>query len=89
MAASRLTTPFEDEDTVPARVMLPLHAVPRLRVSLDELRQLPLDASAALLLSRVDGRCSVYEVLQACDMSGDDALLTMSRLVEVGAIELA
>ena len=49
------------------RPLMPLHAVPWLIMTLDQVKALPLDARAGRLLSLVDGRATIDEVGDAID----------------------
>ena len=68
----------------------PLSAVPRLSVTLEGLHSLTLDASTAYLLSLVDGRATVEDILELAreELQRDEALVVLARLVQLGAIEL-
>ncbi len=72
------------------RPALPLFAIPWLVVAIDGLCVLPLDARSAYLLSLVDGRCSVEEILDICqtEVGREDARAVLAELLWLGAIEL-
>jgi hypothetical protein len=76
--------------TSEVRPHLPLGAVPRLAITLEGLRLLPLDARAAYLLSIVDGHCTVEMLLDICEtaLERDEALDTLACLLQLKAIEL-
>ena len=72
------------------RAHVPLFAVPWLAITVEGLHHLPLDARAAYLLSLVDGQCTVELILDICrlELGRDEALSTLSHLLQLGAIEL-
>jgi hypothetical protein len=70
------------------RPAMPLGAVPRLAVTAEGLHLLPLDSRAAYLLSLVDGRCTINTVLENSDMARHEAVSILTRLLQLGAIEL-
>ena len=72
------------------RPHLPLFAVPCLAITVEGLRQLPLDARAAYLLSLVDGHWTVETILDICvpEVERDEALGILAYLVQLGAVEL-
>jgi hypothetical protein len=76
--------PMGEERTTP----VPLDAVPRLAVTAEGLRLLPLDARAAYLLSLVDGRSTVDVVLDVCEMAREEAIGILVQLLRLGAIAL-
>lgn len=70
------------------RPMVPLHAVPWLIVTLDQVMELPLDTRAGRLLSLIDGRSTVEMILDMAGMPEDEAIAVLARLVELEVIEL-
>jgi len=70
------------------RPLVPMTAVPWLVVTYDALRDLPLDARAGFILSRIDGRCTVEMLLDVSSMREDETLEILRELVRLGAIEL-
>jgi hypothetical protein len=79
-----------DGPTSEVRAHVPLFAVPRLAVTVEGLRLLPLDARAAYLLSLADGHCTVEEILDICsqELERDDAMGILAHLLQLGAIDL-
>jgi hypothetical protein len=67
---------------------VPMFAIPRLTVSLDGLRKLPLDPGAGYLVSLMDGHATVEVILDACELERDEALAMLARLLQLEAIEL-
>jgi len=70
------------------RPIVPLHAVPWLIVTLDEVRELPLDPRAGLLLSLMDGRSTVEMILDMVGLPEDEAIAVLAKMVELEVIEL-
>lgn len=56
--------------------------VPRIAISLRDLSLLPLDHREGFLLSLVDGRLTVESILDICAMPAEEALGTLSSLIE-------
>jgi hypothetical protein len=69
--------------------MDPSLAVPQLTMTAERLHLLALDSRAAYLLSLIDGECTLGTILEVCDMDHDEALAILTRLVGLGAVELA
>jgi hypothetical protein len=65
-----------------------LTGVPRPLLSDAELRWLGLDHRSGFLLSRIDGACSIEELLDVCGMPRLEALKTLADLLDRGAIEI-
>ncbi len=63
-------------------------SVPRVAVSAQALRQLPLDHRSGFLVACVDGVSDVASILDVCAMRREEALDLLGRLVRLGAIEL-
>jgi hypothetical protein len=70
------------------RLLIPLHAVPWLVMTYDELRALPLDSRAGFVISLVDGRCTVEILLDLGGIPEDETLAILGELLRLGAIEL-
>jgi len=62
--------------------------VPRLTVTVDELRGLPIDPRAAFLVSLVDGGCSLAMIADIAGIPTDDAIGIFAMLVQLGIVEL-
>lgn len=74
--------------TSDVRPLVPPFAVPGLLVTMDELRNLPLDPRAGHVVSLIDGRANVEGI---ADMSGiplDEITTIFATLLELEAIEL-
>jgi len=73
------------------RPIVSLSAVPRLAVTAEGLRSLPIDATTAYLLSLVDGQSTVQAILDVCEpeLRRDDALGLFAWLLQLRAIELS
>jgi hypothetical protein len=70
------------------RPLTSLKLVPWLKVSLDQLRELPIDPRAAFLVSLVDGQCSVETIADVAGMPALEVAEIFSTLTQLGAIEL-
>ena len=70
------------------RPLMPLHAVPWLIMTLDQMKALPLDARAGRLLSLIDGRATIEMILDMSGIREDEAIDILARMLELGAIEL-
>jgi len=70
------------------RPIVPMHAVPWLVVTHDELRRLPLDARGGFLVSLIDGRCTVEMLLDIAGLPEDEVIALLGQLTQWGAIEL-
>jgi hypothetical protein len=82
-------TPAPSDDQPPSGIVLRLEVlagVPRLVVSMPELKAMPLDDRAGFILSFVDGAYTVEMILDACAMRRDDALAILGQLVARGVI---
>jgi hypothetical protein len=80
-------TPSDDQP--PSGIVLRLEvlaAVPRLVVSMLELKAMPLNDRAGFILSFVDGAYTVEMILDACAMRRDEALTILAQLVAQGVI---
>ena len=63
-------------------------AVPRLRVSRDEILKFNLPANAGFVVSTVDGVTSVNEMIELSGMDPFEGLRTCCRLLDAGIIEV-
>lgn len=70
------------------RRLAPMTAVPWLMMTLDQLRELPIDPPAAFLVSLVDGQCTVEMIADVAAMPRQDVARTFAMLAELGAVEL-
>jgi hypothetical protein len=70
------------------RQHLALELVPWLKVTLEQLRELPIDPRAAFLVSLVDGQCSVETIADVAGMPAFEAAEIFAMLAQLGAIEL-
>lgn len=61
---------------------------PRLAVSLDALKSMPLDHRAGFILSFADGKHTIDALLDACAMSHEEALAILYDLECRGIIEI-
>jgi hypothetical protein len=77
-----------DEAGSDIRSVVPLHAVPSVVVTYDQLVAMPLDVRHAFVLSLIDGRMSVEMLLDVAALPEDETIAIMRRLLELGAIEL-
>ena len=62
--------------------------VPRLLIPVEELTQLNLSPDAGFLVTRIDGRYSIGEVLKISPISAIDAKLALYRLAQEGHVAL-
>jgi hypothetical protein len=79
---------FEGASTGEVRALVSPAMVPRLTVTVDQLRELPLDPRAAFLVSLVDGRCSLGMIAGIARMPEDDAIGIFAMLIQLRAVEL-
>jgi hypothetical protein len=82
-------TAADPEETPPSGIILRrevLRKVPRLAVSMNELRTLPLDHRAGFIVSFVDGTYSIEMILDVCAMRRQDALEILGELAARGVI---
>ncbi len=70
------------------RPIVPMHAVPWLVVTHEELRRLPLDSRAGFVVSLIDGRCTVEMLLDVAGLPEDEVIALLAQLARLGAIEL-
>lgn len=82
-----------DEDDTPTFPRFPtprpfLRRVPVLRIALSELGALPLDPRAAFILSNVDGRMTIENILDVCAMPSHEAAQIIDELIDLGVIRL-
>jgi len=64
------------------------HRIPRVTVPQSDVRWLGLDHRGGFLLSRIDGKASIEELLDVCGMPRSEALKTLVELQDVRAIEV-
>jgi hypothetical protein len=64
----------------------PLNGIPTVAMSETDIRWLGLDHRAGFVLSRIDGKASVEELLDICGMPRLEVLKTMIELLNQGAI---
>jgi hypothetical protein len=72
-----------EEDEPPSGVLLrheALASVPRLVISLKELKALPLDHRAGFIVSFIDGAYTVGMILDACAMPRKEAMTILREL---------
>jgi hypothetical protein len=82
-------TTADSEETPPSGVILRrevLRKIPRLAVSMNELRALPLDHRAGFIVSFIDGTYSIEMILDVCAMRRQDALAILGELAARGVI---
>lgn len=65
-----------------------LSSIPVLRVSINELTDMALDAEEGFVLSRINGDWDVGAIIKLCPMSKEQVLIIVRRLVDDGVIEL-
>jgi hypothetical protein len=77
------------EETPPSGVIVRrevLRKVPRLNVSMSDLRRLPLDHRTGFIVSFIDGTYSIEMILDVCAMRRQDALAILGELAARGVI---
>jgi hypothetical protein len=79
---------IEKAPTSNVRAPVSRSMVPQLVMSLDELRELPIDPRAAYLVSLVDGQCSLEMIADVAGTPADDVIEVFAMLVQLGAVEL-
>jgi hypothetical protein len=67
---------------------VPMHAVPWLVMTLEQVMALPLDPRAGFLLSKIDGRSTVEMILDMSGIREDEVIAILGRMVELRVIEL-
>lgn len=67
---------------------IPLDSIPVLRVSINELTGMTLDAEEGFVLSRINGDWDVGAIIKLCPMSKQQVLIIVRRLLDDGVIEL-
>jgi hypothetical protein len=84
------TSQDESDASPPSQVRLVAlgSTVPWLMVTLDELRELPIDPRAAYLVSLVDGQCSIEMIADVAGIPSADVAGVFAMLARLGAIEL-
>jgi hypothetical protein len=70
------------------RPLVPLHAVPWLIMTLDQVRLMPLDSRAGRVLSLIDGRSTTEMILDMSGIQEDEAVAILARMLELGVIEI-
>ncbi len=78
----------EEAPTDEVRAVVSPSMLPRLAVTVDQLRDLPIDPRTAFVVSLVDGRCSVGLIAHIAGIPGDDAIAMFAMLLQLGAVEL-
>jgi hypothetical protein len=78
----------EEAPTDEVRALVSPSMLPRLALTVDQLRDLPIDPQTAFVVSLVDGHCSVGMIAHIAGMAGDDAIAMFAMLLQLGAVEL-
>jgi hypothetical protein len=65
-----------------------LRRIPVLRIALSELEALPLQPRAAFILSNIDGRMTIENILDVCAMPSHEAAQIIDELIDLGVIRL-
>jgi hypothetical protein len=79
---------IEAAPTSQVRSLVSLSMVPWLMITLDRLRELPIDPRAAFLVSLADGQCSVETIADIAGVPKEEAVGIFATLVQLGAVEL-
>jgi len=79
---------IEKAPTSTVRALASPSMVPWLVVTLDQLRDLPIDPRAAYLVSLADGQCSVETIADVAGIPREDVVEIFATLVQLGAVEL-
>jgi len=82
-----------DDDETPTYPRFPtprpfLRRVPVLRLALQDLAALPLEPRAAFILSNIDGRMTIENILDVCAMPSQEAAEIIDELIDLGVIRL-
>jgi hypothetical protein len=88
---ANLALDFEETEaarTGEVRALVSPSMLPRLAVTIDQLRDLPIDPRTAFLVSLVDGQCSVGMIGHIAGMPSDEAIGIFAMLLQLGAVEL-
>jgi len=84
----------DDDDDTPDDAVAPLppvilvSATPRLCMEASELVALPLDHRSGFLLSHIDGKRTVEEVIDVSQFSANDTIEALGALIALGAIRI-
>jgi hypothetical protein len=79
---------IEEARTDEVRALVSPSMLPRLTVSVDQLRDLPIDPRTAFLVSLVDGQSSIGMLAHIAGMPSDDAISIFGMLLQLGAVQL-
>jgi hypothetical protein len=79
---------IEQAPTSEVRALVSPSMVPWLVMTLDQLRELPIDPRAAYLVSLVDGQCSVETIADVSGIPREDVVEIFAMLLRLGAIDL-
>ncbi len=79
---------LEVAPTSEVRELAPMTVVPWLMVTLDQLRELPIDPRAAFLVSLADGQCTIETIAEVAAMPREEVAQIFATLAELGAVEL-
>jgi hypothetical protein len=67
---------------------IPLDSIPVLRVSINELTDMTLDAQEGFVVSRINSEWDIREIVKLCPMNEQQVLIIFRRLLDDGIIEL-
>lgn len=76
------------EPGTPRAAQVSLRAVPKLRIGIQELVELPIDHRCGFVLSQIDGTRSIEELVDICQLRTSDAFEVIEELFTLGAIDL-
>lgn len=67
---------------------MPLRAVPWLVMTMDQVKGLPLDPRAGLIISLIDGLCTIEMILDMSGIPENEAIDILGRMMELKVIVL-
>jgi hypothetical protein len=70
------------------RPLVPLRAIPWLVMTLDQVKSLPLDPRAGLIISLIDGDCTIEMILDMSGIPENEALEILGTRLELRVIVL-
>jgi hypothetical protein len=79
---------FIEETSSPTEEAMLSAAVPRVRMRANELLALPMSNRAGFFVSQVDGKRTLEELIEICELAELESLEIIDELLRMGAIEL-
>ena len=78
----------EEERSGEVQRVMPLHALPWLIVTFDQVKHLPIDPRVGFIVSFIDGRSTVEMIIDMAGLPRVVTLRILAKLLALGAIEL-